>query len=140
METLTSRQRIGMHDITFKHIIDWGLGFIVNSAHYGEAIPYGFGNRASLRAFGHGGSQSSVAMADPEYGVAIVVIFNGMPGEDAHQRRMRATLEAVYEDLGIGGKKPKPEIRITNQARITKSETKTVSIIRISVLIRHSDF
>ncbi|HEX4054927.1 MAG TPA: serine hydrolase domain-containing protein [Tepidisphaeraceae bacterium] len=104
VETLTSRQRIGMHDITFKHIIDWGLGFIVNSAHYGEAIPYGFGNRASLRAFGHGGSQSSVAMADPEYGVAIVVIFNGMPGEDAHQRRMRATLEAVYEDLGIGGK------------------------------------
>lgn len=104
VETLTSRHRIGMQDVTFKHIIDWGLGFIVNSAQYGQGVPYGFGDRASPRAFGHGGSQSSMAMADPEYGLAVIVIFNGMPGEDAHQRRMRATLEAVYEDMGIGGK------------------------------------
>ncbi len=100
-ETLTSRHRIGMQDLTFRHVIDWGLGFIVNSARYGQGVPYGFGNRASPRAFGHGGSQSSMAMADPEYGLAAVVIFNGMPGEIAHQSRMRTTLEAVYEDLRI---------------------------------------
>jgi CubicO group peptidase (beta-lactamase class C family) len=101
VEALTARHRTGMYDITFKHIIDWGLGFIVNSAQYGESVPYGFGAHASPRAFGHGGNQSSMALVDPEYGLVVVVIFNGMPGEEAHQKRMRATLEAVYTDLGI---------------------------------------
>lgn len=111
VEALTARHRTGMYDITFKHIIDWGLGFIVNSAQYGESVPYGFGAHASPRAFGHGGNQSSMALVDPEYGLVVVVIFNGMPGEEAHQKRMRATLEAVYEDLGLA---KKPEIRNQN--------------------------
>jgi CubicO group peptidase (beta-lactamase class C family) len=102
VEALTARHRAGVYDLTFKHIIDWGLGFIVNSTQYGQSVPYGFGPRASPRAFGHGGNQSSMAMADPEYGVAVVVIFTGLPGEIAHQQRMTATLEAVYEDMGIG--------------------------------------
>jgi CubicO group peptidase (beta-lactamase class C family) len=109
VKTLTSRHRIGMQDLTFKKFIDWGLGFIINSAHYDPDVPYGFGPHASPGAFGHGGSQSSVAMADPEYGLAAVVIFNGMPGEPAHQRRMGATLGAIYEDLGLEMKNLKPE-------------------------------
>ncbi len=35
------------------------------------------------------------------HGVAAAVIFNGTPGEAAHDRRVRAVLAAVYEDLGL---------------------------------------
>jgi len=104
-EAITARHRAGIFDLTFKHIIDWGLGFIVNSAQYNQpTLPYSFGPHASLRTFGHGGNQSSVAFADPEYALAVVIIFNGMPGEEAHQRRMRAALTALYEDLDIAPK------------------------------------
>ncbi|MDB5172507.1 MAG: pbpE 2 [Phycisphaerales bacterium] len=98
----TTAQRVGMYDESFQHVIDWGLGFLVNSAKYGPAtVPYGFGPHASDRAFGHHGFQSSLAFADPEYGLTIVIIPNGTPGEAAHDRRLRAVLGAVYEDLQI---------------------------------------
>jgi hypothetical protein len=42
-----------------------------------------------------------MALVDPENQLVVIIIFNGMPGEEAHQKRMRATLAAVYEDLGI---------------------------------------
>jgi CubicO group peptidase (beta-lactamase class C family) len=102
IEALVARHRTGMKDATFNHIMDWGLGFLVNSAIYGpDTVPYGFGPHASPRAYGHGGNQSSASFADPEYGLAAVVICNGMPGEPAHQERIRATLAAVYEDVGV---------------------------------------
>jgi CubicO group peptidase (beta-lactamase class C family) len=101
---LTRRQRVGLMDLTFKHIVDWGLGFIVNSARYGEAtVPYGFGPHASDETFGHGGNQSSTAFADPRHGLVVAIVFNGMPGESAHQQRMRATLKAIYQDLHLDG-------------------------------------
>jgi CubicO group peptidase (beta-lactamase class C family) len=100
---LTTRSRIGKFDLTFKHIVDWGLGFIVNSAKYGKAsVPYGFGPHAAPKTFGHGGSQSSVGMGDPEHGLVIALVFNGMAGEAVHQIRMRSTLAAIYEDLQLG--------------------------------------
>jgi CubicO group peptidase (beta-lactamase class C family) len=99
---LTSRQRVDLYDLSFKSAIDWGLGFIVNSEHHAPGkIPYGFGPRASRDTFGHGGNQNSVGFADPEHGLACGLIFNGLPGEPAHQRRLRETLEAVYLDLGL---------------------------------------
>jgi len=102
VEAITARHRAGMLDHTFKQVVDWGLGFIINSAIYGsEMVPYGYGPHASARTFGHGGSQSSAAFADPEFGLAVAVIFNGMPGEIAHTRRIHATLGALYEDLGL---------------------------------------
>jgi len=102
IEAITARHRTGLYDLTFQHIVDWGLGFIVNSSQYGEqTVPYGFGPHASPRAFGHGGSQSSAGMADPEYGLVVAVVFNGMPGEKAHNRRIRALLKAIYEDLQL---------------------------------------
>jgi CubicO group peptidase (beta-lactamase class C family) len=101
---LTRRQRVGLFDLTFKHIVDWGLGFIVNSARYGEAtVPYGFGPHASPETFGHGGSQSSTAFADPGRELVVAVVFAGMPGEVAHQQRMRATLRSIYQDLQLDG-------------------------------------
>jgi CubicO group peptidase (beta-lactamase class C family) len=83
--------------------MDWGLGTIVNSNRYGvQTVPYGYGPLSSDRAFGHSGSQSSAAFADPDYGLVVAAMLNGMPGEPAHHRRMRAFLEALYRDLGLG--------------------------------------
>ena len=101
VEALTARHRTGLFDHTFKHTIDWGLGFVLNSAMYGE-VPYGYGPHASQRTFGHSGAQSSVAFADPEHGLVVALVFNGMPGEERHQQRMRSALAGVYEDLGLG--------------------------------------
>lgn len=102
VDALVSRQRVGLMDQTFKHVLDWGLGIIPNNARYGiETVPYGYGRRASARAFGHGGSQSSVGMADPEHHLVIALAWNGMPGEAAHQQRLRDTLDAIYDDLEL---------------------------------------
>jgi CubicO group peptidase (beta-lactamase class C family) len=99
VRAMTSRQRVGMMDATFRQKIDWGLGVIVNSSHYGLGIPYQFGAAASAGTFGHGGSQSSTGFCDPERGLAVGLLFNGCPGEAAHDRRLRATLRALYEDI-----------------------------------------
>jgi CubicO group peptidase (beta-lactamase class C family) len=102
VEQMTARQRQGMYDETFKHVMDWGLGLILNSARYGaETVPYGYGPYASDKVFGHSGSQSSLAFADPEHGLAVAAVMNGMPGEQKHQRRIRAVCAAIYEDLGL---------------------------------------
>ncbi len=102
VEALVARHRVGLFDQTFRHIIDWGLGFIVNSAYHGEAtVPYGFGPKASLRTFGHSGHQSSTGFADPEHGLVVAWVLNGMPGEKRHDERVRAIDGAIYQDLGL---------------------------------------
>lgn len=107
VEALTARHRVGMMDNTFRHQMDWGLGFIPNSAIYGaETVPYAYGHHASRRAFGHSGFRSSVAFADPEIGLAVALAINGTPSNEAHERRVRAVLDALYEDLGAPGEAP----------------------------------
>jgi CubicO group peptidase (beta-lactamase class C family) len=102
VEAMTARHRVGMFDQTFKHVMDWGLGFIVNSNQYGaDTVPYGYGPHASWRTFGHSGYQSSVAFADPKNELAVAIVFNGTPGEAAHDRRVRGVLRGLYEDLGL---------------------------------------
>jgi CubicO group peptidase (beta-lactamase class C family) len=102
VEAMTARHRTGLMDETFGAVIDWGLGLMVNSWQYRERpAPYGYGDRASPRAFGHGGSQSSIAFADPEHGLAVVLLTNGMAGEKGNHRRTQPVLTAVYEDLGL---------------------------------------
>jgi CubicO group peptidase (beta-lactamase class C family) len=99
---ITMRQRIGMIDETFKHIIDWGLGVMVNSNRYqDDALPYGFGPYASDDAFGHGGNQSSCGLVDPERRLVLAWVCNGMPGEPRHDARLRAINAAVYGDLNL---------------------------------------
>lgn len=100
--TLTHPQRVGMFDETFQHKIDWGLGFIVNSAQYGPmTVPYSFGLHASAATFGHGGFQSSSALADPVRQLVLALVLNGTPGEARHNKRIRVLNSAVYEDLGF---------------------------------------
>jgi len=96
---MTTRQRVGMFDQTFRQTIDWSLGLILNSSQYGPAIPYQFGPHASASTYGHGGSQSSTGFCDPERKLVVGLLFNGTPGEPAHDKRLRATLKALYEDL-----------------------------------------
>ena len=99
---LTARHRTAMHDLTFKHTMDWTLGFAINSRHYSPDVPYNFGPHASTRTFGHGGSQSSSAFADPDHHLVVAFTFNGLPGEAAHQARLNALTAAIYEDLHLG--------------------------------------
>ena len=102
VEAMCARHRAGMEDQTFRAVVDWGLGVMVNSWHYrNQPAPYGYGDHASPRAFGHGGQQSSVAFADPDAGLAAMVVFNGMATEAAHHRRTQPVLSALYEDLGL---------------------------------------
>ncbi|MEM7625508.1 MAG: serine hydrolase domain-containing protein [Planctomycetota bacterium] len=105
----TDRHRKDTTDRTFRAVMDWGLGFMPNNARHDAAnaethpiaTPYGFGPHASDVAFGHGGNQVSVGFADPEHDLAVAVVFNGQPGEPAHQKRMHTVLAALYEDLGL---------------------------------------
>jgi CubicO group peptidase (beta-lactamase class C family) len=101
VEAATARHRAGMLDHTFQHVLDWGLGFIVNSRQYGAAVPYGYGGHASPRTFGHSGYRSSTGFADPEQGLAVALAFNGTPSDEAHERRIRGVLDALYLDLGL---------------------------------------
>jgi CubicO group peptidase (beta-lactamase class C family) len=102
VEALTARHRVGMMDATFRRRIDWGLGFLLNSAHYGDqTTPYGYGRYASPRTFGHSGSRSSTAFADPEHALVVAWHCNGAPDEPRHQQRAKAINEAIYQDLGL---------------------------------------
>lgn len=102
VEAIVSPHRVGMYDHTFRHVMDWALGFIVNSARYGrDTVPYGFGPHASDRTFGHAGHQSNVAFVDADNNLVVALVCNGMPGEAKHHVRMREILESIYEDLGL---------------------------------------
>jgi len=105
----TSAQRVGLDDETFRHKIDWGLGFLICSNRYGyKALPYSFGPHASDRAFGHNGFQSTMAFADPDFELIVIIAPNGAPGEPAHDKRLRRVLAAVYEDAGYAASTSSP--------------------------------
>ena len=99
---MTKRHRIGEYDQTLQHIVDFGLGLIINSNRYGtETVPYGFGRYAANDAFGHGGSQCAMGFCDPVKRLVVAWAANGFCGEGQHQRRNRAINEAIYRDLGF---------------------------------------
>lgn len=92
--------RSGKMDATFGHVIDFGLGVILNSNRHGVAtVPYGFGTGAGDRAFGHGGARSSIAFADPEAGFTAAIFLNGRVPETEHQPRMRTLLDLLRSEL-----------------------------------------
>ena len=102
VEALTARHRAGMYDQTFRHVIDFGLGFILQSNQYGiDTVPYNYGPHASPRTFGHSGSRSSVGYCDPEHGLVVACIFNGAPTEAQHDARMREVNTLIYEELNL---------------------------------------
>jgi CubicO group peptidase (beta-lactamase class C family) len=103
VEDMTRRHRAGKFDVSFGHVIDFGLGLIINSsdATGEEGAPYGYGPYASASTFGHSGARSSSAFCDPQRGLVVAWACNGMPTEATHQRRQRCLNAALYEDLGL---------------------------------------
>lgn len=99
---VTARHRVGLLDHTFRTRLDWGLGVIVNSAHYGDAkAPYGYGPHAGPRTFGHSGARSSTAFADPDADLVVALAVNGLPDDETHRQRFERITAAIYEDLGL---------------------------------------
>lgn len=93
VQQITAVAREGIYDELQGVDTPWSLGFAVNCILSGR--------HASPKAFGHGGSQSSWAFADPEHGLAVCCLCNGKPGPDLHYKRVGAVSTAVYEDLGL---------------------------------------
>jgi CubicO group peptidase (beta-lactamase class C family) len=109
VEAMTARHRVGLLDQTFKTRLDWGLGVIVNSAHYGETrLPYGYGPHAGARTFGHSGARSSTAFADPDARLVVALAVNGLPDDETHRLRFERLTAAIYEDLGLAPPAPAP--------------------------------
>jgi CubicO group peptidase (beta-lactamase class C family) len=68
----------------------WGLGVALDGN--GDV-----GSRNSRRVFGSSGAFSSVGFADPEVGLACVIITNGLVDLDRNQARLGATADAVND-------------------------------------------
>lgn len=99
---MTARHRVGDYDSTLGHVIDFGLGVIIDSNRYGATtVPYGYGQYCSPRAFGHGGAQCSQGWCDPETGLVVAYFFNGRAGEGQHNRRTRQFNDAIAIDIGL---------------------------------------
>lgn len=92
IEAMMARHRVEMFDETFQTVVDWGLGLHIDMILMGR--------HCSPRAAGHGGAQSSIAFCDPEHGLAVAAVVNGMAGP-AHHRRFEAILSALYVDLDL---------------------------------------
>ncbi|HEV2309144.1 MAG TPA: serine hydrolase domain-containing protein [Acidimicrobiia bacterium] len=89
VEVMTAIHRYGMKDRTFGFDIPWGLG-----------VQRQFSGGPGRRAFGHGGMASSHGLADPDLGLVMVVVANGLAGFfDAEQRNLEIT-DGVYSALG----------------------------------------
>jgi CubicO group peptidase (beta-lactamase class C family) len=85
------------YDLTLDRDAGFGLGFMTPlSSHF-------FGDGPSDRAFGHAGQGgTSFAMADPEHGVVIAVLFNaGLDADTALSFRRVHLVDGIYRALGL---------------------------------------
>ena len=107
VQQITTRQRSGVFDLTFQSVVDFSLGFVMDSKRHLKAgrsaatIPYGYGSHASDATFGHSGFQSTTAFCDPQNELVVALAFNGFAGERGHRNRQHAALDAIYEELGV---------------------------------------
>ena len=86
--------------MTFHHIVDFGLGIILDSNKHGATtVPYGFGAKSSNKAFGHGGARSSIGFADPEHDLVVALCLIGQVPEPRHQARMRTLIDLLRSEL-----------------------------------------
>ena len=97
VEAITTRHLCGVYDERLRAVVDRGLGFMLGSSYPGHT----YGPHASHRAFGHGGRNWCVAFADPAYGLAAAVYWNGRGDGATHAERQPALLAALYKDLDL---------------------------------------
>jgi CubicO group peptidase (beta-lactamase class C family) len=104
VEAIIACHRRGMDDVTFSangvaphpvwgHAYPWGLGVALDGN--GDV-----GSQNSRRVFGSSGAFSSVGFADPETGLACVIITNGLVDLARNQARLGETDDAV--NLAVG--------------------------------------
>jgi CubicO group peptidase (beta-lactamase class C family) len=89
VEVMGAVHRYGIKDRLFRQNIPWGLG-----------VQVAFTGGTGRRAFGHGGMASSRALADPEFGLVMVVVSNGLTGFVEAEQRLFEVTDAVYSALG----------------------------------------
>jgi CubicO group peptidase (beta-lactamase class C family) len=89
VELMSAVHRHGMKDGLFRRKIPWGLGMQV-----------AFTGGTGRRAFGHGGMASSRGLADPEIGLVMVIVSNGLPSFLPAEQRLFEVTDAVYSALG----------------------------------------
>jgi CubicO group peptidase (beta-lactamase class C family) len=89
VEVMSAVHRYGIKDRLFRRNIPWGLG-----------IQVAFTGGTGRRAFGHGGMASSRALADPEFGLVMVMVSNALPEFLPAEQRLFQVTDAVYSSLG----------------------------------------
>jgi CubicO group peptidase (beta-lactamase class C family) len=89
VEVMGAVHRYGIKDRLFRQNIPWGLG-----------VQVAFTGGTGRRVFGHGGMASSRALADPEFGLVMVVVSNGLTGFVEAEQRLFEVTDAVYSALG----------------------------------------
>lgn len=89
VEVMRAVHRFGMKDRLFRTEIPWGLG-----------VQVAFTGGTGRRAFGHGGMASSRALADPEFGLVMAIVTNGLAGFVEAEQRLFEVTDAVYSALG----------------------------------------
>jgi CubicO group peptidase (beta-lactamase class C family) len=89
IELMGAVHRYGVKDKVFRTNIPWGLG-----------VQRAFTGGTGRRAFGHGGMASSRGLADPECGLAMAVVTNGLPAFLPAEERVFQITDAVYSALG----------------------------------------
>ena len=88
VEVMGAVHRYGIPDIIFGgQKTPWGLGVQVSG---------GMGGGLGRRAFGHGGMGSSRGIADPDAGLVVVLVTNGLPDPLRNEQRMFAFFDGVY--------------------------------------------
>ena len=92
VEVMAAVHRYGLPDVIFGgQKTPWGLGVQVAG---------GMGGGLGRRAFGHGGMASSRGIADPDAGLVVVLVTNGLPDPFRNEQRMFAFFDGVYRAFG----------------------------------------
>lgn len=92
VEVLIATHRSGMRDAMFGNLkVPWGLGVQVSG---------GISGGPGRRAFGHGGMASSRGLADPDCGLVLTVVTNGLPAPIDNEQRLFELTDALYRALG----------------------------------------
>jgi len=88
VELMGAVHRHGLKDALFGWEANWGLGVAVDMS-----------GGAGRRAFGHGGMASSRGLCDPELGLVMVLVCNGLPNPLAAEARLAEVTDALYTAL-----------------------------------------
>jgi CubicO group peptidase (beta-lactamase class C family) len=104
--------RVPVYDQVLDRVCPYGLGVMTS------LDQHAFGTAVGPNAFGHSGnSGASFAFADPDRGLAVTAVFNGLVGYDAAFLRRQALITALAHDLD--------DLKIPDEADEDVHETET---------------